>query len=108
MNKIKKGDEVIIITGKDKGKRGKVLAVVARGDRLLVEGVNVAKKHTRANPNTNENGGIVAKTMPIHHSNVQLYDPTQQKGSRVGIRTLEDGQRVRYFKASDQLVDVTK
>lgn len=106
MNKIKKGDEVIVITGKDKGKKGSVLSVVDKGERLLVEGINLAKKHTKGNPNTGERGGIVSKTMPIHRSNVMVYDSTKQKGTRIGIRTLKDGQRVRYAKASDQQVDV--
>jgi large subunit ribosomal protein L24 len=106
MNKIKKGDDVIVIAGKDKGKRGIVQAVVDGGDMLIVEGVNVAKKHTKANPNTNERGGVVAKTMPIQRSNVMVFDPTKGKGSRVGIRVLKDGERVRYFKSSDQLVDI--
>lgn len=105
MNKIKKGDEVIVITGKDKGKRGTVLSVIDQGEKLLVEGINDAKKHVKANPNTGERGGIVSKTMPIHRSNVMVYDPTKQKGSRVGIRILKDGQRARYFKSSDQLVE---
>ena len=105
MNKIKKGDLVIVITGKDKGKKGTVLSIVGNGDKLLVEGINVAKKHVKANPNAGEQGGIVAKTMPIHRSNVMVYDATSQKGSRVGIRVLKDGQRVRYLKASDQLVE---
>lgn len=105
MNKIKKGDTVVIITGKDKGKKGTVLSLVDGGEKVLVDGINVSKKHVKANPNANEQGGIVSKAMPIHHSNVMVYDPTKQKGSRVGIRILKDGQRVRYLKASDQLVD---
>ena len=103
MNKIRKGDEVIVIAGKDKGKRGTVLSV--SGEKLLVDGINIAKKSVKANPNTGERGGIVSKTMPIHRSNVMVYDPTKQKGSRVGIRVLKDGQRVRYLKASDQLIE---
>lgn len=106
MNKIKKGDEVIVIAGKDKGKKGTVLSVVESGKKLLVEGINVAKKHVKANPNANEKGGIVSKVMPIDRSNVMVYDAASKKGSRVGIRILKDGQRVRYFKGSDQLVDV--
>jgi large subunit ribosomal protein L24 len=105
MNKIKKGDEVIVIAGKDKGKRGTVLSVLEKGAKLLVEGINLAMKHVKQNPNTGERGGIVPKTMPIHRSNVMVYDPAKQKGSRVGIRTLKDGQRVRYLKASDQVID---
>lgn len=106
MNKIKKGDEVVVIAGKDKGKRGTVTSVLEKGTKLIVDGINQAKKHVRANPNSGERGGIVDKAMPIHRSNVMVYDPTKQKGSKVGIRVLKDGQRVRYFKASDQLVDV--
>jgi len=106
MNKIKKGDEVIVITGKDKGKKGIVLSVIDKGKKLLVEGINMAKKHVKANPNAGDRGGIVLKTMPIQRSNVMVYDATTKKGSRVGIRVLKDGQRVRYFKASDELVDV--
>ena len=105
MNKIKKGDEVIIIAGKDKGKRGTVLSVLEKGKKLLIEGINLAKKHIKANPNTGERGGIIEKAMPIDRSNVMVYDPTTQKGSRVGIRTLKDGQRVRFLKASDQLIE---
>jgi large subunit ribosomal protein L24 len=106
MNKIRKGDEVIVIAGKDKGKKGTVLSIVDGGEKLMVEGVNIAKKHVKANPNAGERGGVVAKTMPIHRSNVMVYDATTQKGSRIGIRVLKDGQRVRFSKASDQLVDV--
>lgn len=106
MNKIKKGDEVIIRTGKDKGRKGIVLNVLDDGAKLLVEGVNTAKKHTKANPNTGDRGGIVLKTMPINASNVMLYNPATQKGSRVGIRILEDGRKVRYFKSTNEVVDV--
>lgn len=104
MNKIKKGDEVIVITGKDKGKRGTVTTVM--GEKLIVEGINLAKKHVKANPNAGEQGGIVSKTMPIQRSNVMVYDAANKKGSRVGIRVLKDGERVRYFKGSDELVDI--
>jgi large subunit ribosomal protein L24 len=106
MNKIKKGDEVIVITGKDKGKRGTVLSLVDAGERLLVEGINMVKKHVKGNPNEGKQGGIVSKSMPIHRSNVMVYDQTTQKGSRVGIRELKDGKLVRFLKSSDQLVDV--
>jgi large subunit ribosomal protein L24 len=106
MKKIKKGDEVIVIVGKDKGKRGIVLSLVARGEKLLVEGINLAKKNVKANPNTGERGGITTKPMPIHRSNVMVYDQAKQKGCRVGIRVLKDGQRVRVSKASDELIDV--
>lgn len=106
MNKIRKGDEVIVIAGKDKGKRGTVLSVLEKGEKVLVEGINIAKKHVKANPNSGERGGIVSKSMPIHRSNVMVYDSTKQKGSRVGIRVLKDGQRVRFLKASDQVIEV--
>ena len=106
MNKIKKGDEVIVTTGKDKGKKGIVLSIVDGGERLLVDGINLAKKHVKANPNTGDRGGVIPKSMSIHRSNVMVFDPTAKKGSRVGIRQLEDGQRVRYFKASDQAVEI--
>lgn len=106
MNKIKKGDEVIIIAGKDKGKRGTVLSLVDGGEKVLVDGINMARKHVKANPNAGERGGIVDKAMPIHISNVMVYDPTTKKGSRIGIRVLNDGQRARFLKASDQLVEV--
>lgn len=104
MKKIKKGDEVIVITGKDKGKRGKVLSV--ENDKMLVEGINVVKKNVRANPNAGVEGGITTKTMPIDSSNVMMYDSVQQKGSRVGIRTLDDGRKVRFLKSNDQVIDV--
>lgn len=106
MNKIKKGDEIIVIAGKDKGKRGTILSVVDGGEKFLVAGINMAMKHIKANPNAGERGGVVPKTMPIHRSNIMVYDASSQKGSRIGIRVLKDGQRVRYLKASDQLVDV--
>jgi large subunit ribosomal protein L24 len=107
-SKIKKGDQVIVIAGKDKGKKGTVLAVVDKGEKFLVENINLVKKCVKANPNANQEGGIITKSMPIHRSNVMIYDPNKQKGSRVGIRILKDGQRVRYFKASDQLIEVGK
>lgn len=106
MNKIKKGDKVIVIAGKDKGKIGEVLSVIDNGNMVIVDGINIAKKHVKANPNAGEQGGIVAKAMPIQRSNVMVYDPSTKKGSRVGIRILKDGQRTRYFKGSDQLVEV--
>jgi large subunit ribosomal protein L24 len=106
MNKIKKGDEVVVIAGKDKGKRGAILTVLDDGAKFIIEGINEAKKSVKANPNTGERGGIVAKAMPIDRSNVMLYDANKKKGSRVGIRILKDGQRARYFKSSNELVDV--
>ena len=105
MNKIRKGDEVVVIAGKDKGRRGAVLKVL-EDDRVLVENVNMAKKHQRPNPNANVAGGIVDKEMPIHISNVMLYNPVTKKGDRVGLRTLEDGRKVRFFRSNNEVVDV--
>jgi large subunit ribosomal protein L24 len=104
MRKIKKGDEVIVITGKDKGRRGNVLRVLAE-DRLVIEGINVAKKHQRPNPQKGVAGGIVEKEMPLQASNVMLWNPVAKKGDRVGIRVREDGKRVRYFKSNGEAVD---
>ena len=105
MNKIRKGDEVVVIAGKDKGRRGSVLKVMEK-DRILVENVNMAKKHQRPNPNAGVTGGIVEKEMPIHISNVMLYNPVTKKGDRVGLRKLEDGRKVRFFKSNNEVVDV--
>ena len=106
MRKIRKGDEVIVIAGKDKGRRGTVESVLADGERLVVTGIKTAKKHVKANPDRNDQGGIAIKELPIHRSNVMLYDQASGKGSRVGIRTLADGKNVRYFKTTDEVVDV--
>ncbi len=104
MQKIKKGDVVIVIAGKDKGKQGEILSIV--GEKYLVKGINMVKKTVKANPNTNEQGGILDKEMPIHRSNVMMYDPNAKKRTRVGIRQLkDDGSRVRFMKASDQLIE---
>lgn len=105
MQKIKKGDDVIVITGKDSGKRGTVLKVVSELDRVVVENVNVVKKHQKANPNAGVAGGIIEKEMSIHVSNVMLYNPQTKKGDRIGVRTLEDGKKVRYFKSTNEVVD---
>lgn len=105
MNKIKKGDEVVVVAGKDKGRRGTVLRVLPE-QRLVVEGVNVARKHVRPNPQQGIQGGIVDKEMPLHRSNVMLWNPVAQKGDRIGIKTLEDGRRVRFFKSNNEVVDV--
>jgi len=105
MNRIKKGDEVIVITGRDKGRRGTVLRVF-EDDRVLVENVNVVKKHQRPNPQRGVPGGIVEKEMPLQASNVMLWNPLVKKGDRVGIRTLQDGKKVRYFKSNNEVVDV--
>ena len=104
MNKIRKGDGVIVITGKDKGKRGVVLSCVD-GEHLLVEGVNRVKKHTKPNPMKGQQGGIIDVEMPIQISNVALFNPATQKADRVGIRTLDDGRKVRVFKSNGEVVD---
>lgn len=102
MSKIKKGDDVIVTTGKDKGKRGTVAQVLDTG-KLVVSGVNVAKKHQKGNPNAGVAGGIVEKEMPIDVSNVLLFNPKSGKGERVGFRT-EGGKKVRFFKSSNEVV----
>ncbi len=103
MQKIRKGDEVVVIAGRDKGKRGAVLRRV--GDaHLVVDGVNMVKKNQRPNPMKGETGGIVDKVMPIDQSNVMLLNPATGKGDRVGIRTLEDGKKVRFFKSNGEIV----
>ncbi|HXR58794.1 MAG TPA: 50S ribosomal protein L24 [Burkholderiales bacterium] len=104
MQRIKKGDEVVVIAGRDKGKRGTVLRRVD-AERLVVEGVNRAKKHLRPNPMKNITGGIVDKDMPIHISNVALYNPATQKADRVGFKTLADGRKVRIFRSNGEQVD---
>lgn len=103
MEKIRKGDDVVVIAGRDKGRRGTVLSRLD-GDLLLVEGVNRMKKHTRPNPMKGQAGGIVEKEMPIHISNVALFNPGTQKGDRVGFKILEDGSKVRVFKSNGELV----
>ncbi len=100
MSKIRKGDEVIVITGKDKGRRGTVLQVFA-DDRVLVEGVNLAKKHIKPNPNIGEAGGIRDTAMPMDVSNVLVFNPKTKKGERVGFRVEKDGSKVRVFKSGD-------
>jgi large subunit ribosomal protein L24 len=104
MARIKKGDEVVVIAGKDKGRRGSVLRVYEDG-RVLVENVNVARKHQRPNPNAGVAGGIIEKERPLDGSNVMLFNATTQKGDRVGMRRLADGRTVRYFKSNDEVVD---
>jgi len=103
--RIKKGDDVVIIAGKSRNARGVVLRVL-ENDRVLVEGVNLAKKHERPNPQKGTAGGIVEKEMPLHISNVALFNPLNSKADRVGFKTLQDGRKVRYFKSNDEVVDV--
>jgi large subunit ribosomal protein L24 len=106
MKRIKKGDDVIVISGKDKGRRGTVLRVNDVADRVLIEGVNVVRKHQKPNPNAGVQGGIVEQERAVHVSNVQLYNPVTSKGDRIGIKTLEDGRKVRFFKSNNEVVDV--
>ena len=104
MNKIRKGDNVIVITGKDKGKRGTVLRRIDT-EHLLIEGVNRVKKHTKPNPMKGQQGGIVEKEMPIQISNVALFNPATQKADRVGFKTLNDGRKVRVFKSNGEVLE---
>jgi len=104
MQRIKKGDQVVVIAGKDKGRRGTVLRVEESG-RLVVENINVAHKHQRPNPNAGVAGGIVDQEKSLDPSNVMLFNPTTNKGDRVGYRTLADGRKVRYFKSNDEVLD---
>ncbi len=104
MQRIKQGDEVIVLAGKDKGKRGKVTKVLVN-DKVLVQGINIVKKHQRGNPNAGVAGGIIEKEMPIHISNVAMYNPDTQKADRIGFKFLDDGKKVRYFKSTNEVVD---
>jgi large subunit ribosomal protein L24 len=104
MRKIKKGDDIMVIAGKDKGKRGTVLRVVD-AEHLLVEGINVVKKHQRPNPMKGETGGIVDKEMPLHISNVAIFNPVTKKADRVGVKLLDGGRRVRVFKSNGEMID---
>ena len=104
MKRIRQGDEVVVIAGKDKGRRGNVIRVYD-DDRVLVEGVNVARKHQKPNPNAGVPGGIVEREMPLDISNVMVYNAAAGKGDRVGIHYLEDGRKVRYFKSNNEVLD---
>jgi len=104
MQKIRKGDDVVVISGRDKGRRGSVISRL-NDEMLLVEGVNKVKKHTKPNPMKGQQGGIIEKEMPIHLSNVALFNPVTQKGDRVGVKLLEDGRKVRVFKSNGELVE---
>jgi large subunit ribosomal protein L24 len=105
MNKIRKGDEVIVRTGKDKGRRGTVLQILDE-ERVLVEGVNVAKKHQKPNPNAGVQGGIIDQDMPLDISNIMVFNPKSKKGERVGIRVNDDGTKERIFRTSGDVVDI--
>ena len=104
MRKIRRDDQVVVITGKDRGKRGTVLRIVGE-DRVVVEGANRVKKHEKPNPAKGSTGGIVEKEMPIHISNVAVFNPAIEKGDRVGIKTLEDGRKVRIFRSNGEMLD---
>ena len=101
MNKIRKGDEIVVLTGRDKGKRGTV-ALRVSDERVLVDGINVVKKHSKPNPMKGVTGGIIEKSMSIHQSNVAIYNKATGKADRVGVKTLQDGTRVRVFKSSGE------
>lgn len=103
MKKLKKGDEVVVIAGKDKGKRGQIDAVLPN-DKVIISNINLAKKHVKPNPNTGEKGGIVEKAMPIQISNVAIFNPATNKADRVGFKFLEDGKKVRYYKSNNEVI----
>jgi len=105
MRKFRKNDDVIVLTGKDRGKRGNVVRVIS-DDHLVVENVNMVKRHTKPNPNRGVSGGIVEKEMPIHVSNVAHFNPVTKKSDRVGFKVLEDGRKVRVFKSTNEVLDV--
>ena len=106
MRKISKGDEVVVLAGKDKGKRGVVLKVMQELEKIIVENINMVKRHTKGNPMQGTPGGIVEKEMPLHISNVAIWNPVSGKADRVGAKTLKDGQKVRFFKSNNEVVDV--
>ena len=104
MRKIRKGDQVVLLSGRDKGRHGTVLQVLASG-KLLVEGINRVKKHQKANPQGGKQGGIVEKEMPLDASKVAIWNAATKSGDRVGIKTLADGRRVRFFKSNGEMFD---
>ncbi len=106
MSRIHKGDEVVVISGKDKGKRGHVLRVLPDKNRIVVENINMVKRHTKGNPMQGAAGGILEKEMAIDVSNVAIWNPMTGKPDRLGVRHLEDGRKVRYFKSNDEVVDL--
>ena len=104
MRKIRKGDNVIVISGRDKGRKGAVIGVL-EDDMVLVENINRVKRHTRGNPQLNKAGGILEKEAPLHMSKVALFNPATRKADRIGIKSLADGKRVRYFKSNGEMID---
>ena len=105
MRRIKKGDEIVVLTGKDKGQRGTVARVIIEKDRVLVDGINMVKKHTKPNPNQGVAGGITEKEMPLHISNIAIYNNATGKADRIGFKVLDDGRKGRYFKSNGEVVD---
>ncbi|UHQ21007.1 50S ribosomal protein L24 [Lysobacter sp. KIS68-7] len=103
MNRIRKGDQVVVISGKDKGKRGDVVRVA--GDKIVVSNINVIKRHTKPNPQAGQPGGVIEREAPIHISNVMLFNPATGKGERVGFKVLEDGRKLRVFRSSGESID---
>ena len=103
MNRIKKGDQVVVISGKDKGKRGDVVRVA--GDKVVVSNINVIKRHTKPNPQAGQAGGVIEREAPIHISNVMLFNPATGKGERIGFKVLEDGRKLRVFRSSGESID---
>ncbi len=103
MNRIRKGDQVIVIAGKNKGQKGEIVRVA--GDKVVVSNVNLVKRHTKPNPQANQAGGIVEREAPIHISNVMVFNPAAGKGDRVGIKVLEDGRKLRVFRSSGEAID---
>lgn len=106
MDKLKKGDEVIVLTGKDKGKHGRIVQVIRSLQKVIVENVNMVKRHTKANPAKGDAGGVIEKEMPLHISNIALLNPLSNKADRAGVKTLEDGHKVRFFKSNNEVVDL--
>ena len=104
-NKFRQGDEVVVLTGKDKGKRGTITKVITDTARVVVDNVNIVKKHQKPNPQMNIPGGIIDKEMPIDVSNVAIFNPTTGKADRVGFRILDDGRKVRFFKSNGEVLD---
>lgn len=105
MNRIRKGDTVVVMVGKDRGRQGTVLRMLP-GNRVVVEGLNLVKRHTKPNPQAGLQGGIVEREAPLDLSNVQIYNPTTQRPDRVGFRSLEDGRKVRFFKSNEEVIDI--
>jgi large subunit ribosomal protein L24 len=104
MKKIRKGDQVIVLSGRDKGRQGAVLEVLSN-DHVIVESINVVKRHTKPNPQVNKQGGIVEKSMPLPVSKVAIWNPGQKKADRIGFKTLTDGKKVRFFKSNGEMID---